>query len=216
MDEQNKLAAEAEEFDEVPAETDENVSRETVDAEAPATEEAGETAKTTSQPAGWTAEYRLNEDEMRQFADCSGLISSKRRMIIESVLAAVLAIINGVNYATSDPEKRSKMTLFLCILCAILCGAVIATRFFTRRSLLKTLKENAENGAPTQISGDGTSLRFSAEGDVLSYDYDRTTISIYDEIAVILLADGQMVCAPRRALSDEAWDELCAHKTDKK
>ena len=216
MDEQNKVAAEIEEIDTIPAEEDENVSRETDGEEAPVTEETGESAQEAPKTAGWTAEYRLTEEEMCQFVDCSGLISSKRRTIIESFLAAVLAIVNGVNYATADPDERKTITLFLCVLCAVLCGAVVATRYFSRRSLLKTLKESAENGAPTWISGDGTSLRFGAEGDVVAYDYDRATVSIYDDLAVILLSDGQMVCVPHRALSDEAWDELCAHKTVKK
>lgn len=203
MDEKNKVAAEIEEIDEIPAETDENVSRETKTAE-----NSEESAKPE---ALWSGEYVLTEDEMRAFVDNSGLVASKRKITVQATLAAVLCVINAISYATGD----KKMALFLAIVCAALCGAVIIVPIMTRKHLLGDMKAAADQEHPTRISGDGTSLFFGAGEDVLSYPYDKAKITVYGDVAVVALADGQMVCVPRRALNDAGWDELCAHAEQK-
>ena len=203
MDEKNKVAAEIEEIDEIPAETDENVSRETKTAE-----NSEESAKPE---ALWSGEYVLTEDEMRAFVDNSGLVASKRKITVQATLAAVLCVINAISYATGD----KKMALFLAIVCAALCGAVIIVPIMTRKHLLGDMKAAADQEHPTRISGDGTSLFFGAGEDVLSYPYDKAKITVYGDVAVVALADGQMVCVPRRALNDAGWDELCAHAEKK-
>lgn len=203
MDEKNKVAAEIEEIDEIPAETDENVSRETKNAE-----NSEESAKPE---ALWSGEYVLTEDEMRAFVDNSGLVASKRKITVQATLAAVLCVINAISYATGD----KKMALFLAIVCAALCGAVIIVPIMTRKHLLGDMKAAADQEHPTRISGDGTSLFFGAGEDVLSYPYDKAKITVYGDVAVVALADGQMVCVPRRALNDAGWDELCAHAEQK-
>ena len=203
MDEKNKVAAEIEEIDEIPAETDENVSRETKTAE-----NSEESAKPE---ALWSGEYVLTEDEMRAFVDNSGLVASKRKITVQATLAAVLCVINAISYATGD----KKMALFLAIVCAALCGAVIIVPIMTRKHLLGDMKVAADQEHPTRISGDGTSLFFGAGEDVLSYPYDKAKITVYGDVAVVALADGQMVCVPRRALNDAGWDELCAHAEKK-
>lgn len=203
MDEQNKMPAEIEEIDEISAETDENVSRETKNAE-----NAEESAKPE---ALWSGEYVLTEDEMQTFVDNSGLVASKRKTAVQGTLAAVLCVINAISYATGD----KKMALFLAIVCAALCGAVIIVPIMTRKHLLGDMKAAADQEHPTRISGDGTSLFFGAGEDLLSYTYDKAKITVCEDVAVVALADGQMVCVPRRALNDAGWDELCAHAEQK-
>lgn len=206
MDEQNKMPAEIEEIEEISAETDENVSRETKIAEN--SENSEESAKPE---ALWSGEYVLTEDEMQTFVDNSGLVASKRKITVQAMLAAVLCVINAVSYATGD----KKMALFLAIVCAALCGAVIIVPIMTRKHLLGDMKAAADQEHPTRISGDGRSLFFGAGEDVLSYSYDKAKITVCDDVAVVALADGQMVCVPHRALNGAGWDELCAHAEKK-
>ena len=203
MDEQNKMPAEIEEIDEISAETDENVSRETKNAE-----NSEESAKPE---VLWSGEYVLTEDEMQTFVDNSGLVASKRKTAVQATLAAVLCVINAISYATGD----KKMALFLAIVCAALCGAVIIVPIMTRKHLLGDMKAAADQEHPTRISGDGRSLFFGAGEDVLSYPYDKAKITVCGDVAVVALADGQMVCVPRRALNDAGWDDLCAHAEKK-
>lgn len=203
MDEQNKMPAEIEEIDEISAETDENVSRETKNAE-----NSEESAKPE---VLWSGEYVLTEDEMQTFVDNSGLVASKRKTAVQATLAAVLCVINAISYATGD----KKMALFLAIVCAALCGAVIIVPIMTRKHLLGDMKAAADQEHPTRISGDGRSLFFGAGEDVLSYPYDKAKITVCGDVAVVALADGQMVCVPRRALNDAGWDDLCTHAEKK-
>ena len=201
MDEQNKMPAEIEKIDEIPAETDENVSRETK------TAENVENSEKTENSVLWTAEYVLNEAEMTRFVDCSGVITGKKKMLVQGVLAAVLCVVNIVSYATGG----RKMPLFLAIVCAVLCGMVFVTPWYARRNLLKELKTAAEQGRPTRLSGSATALSFGAGEELLSYDFDQVAVKRYGDIVTLTLPDKQMVCVPERAVPADGWEALCAH-----
>ena len=199
MDEQDKLTAEIEEIDEIPAETDENVSRET------------ENVVSEELSPKWSAEYVLTEEEMAAFIDASGVVTGKRKTTIQAGLAAVLCVINAISYATGG----RKMALFLAIVCGVLCGAVLIVPMRLRKQMLEGLKAAATEENPTRLSCDGASLSFGAGEDTLSYAYDTVTVRRFNDFVTLLLSDGQMVCVPMRAVSDEAWEDLCAHATEK-
>ena len=190
MDENVNLTAES-------AEPDENVSRET---------ETVEPSEISAPATVWAAEYVLNEAEMRRFIDCSGVVTDKKKTLVQGGLAAVLCVVNAVSYATGG----RKMPLFLAIVCAVLCGMVFVTPWYARRNLLKELKTAAEQGRPTRLSGNGTQLTFGAGEDSLSYDCETVTVKPFGDIVTVALPDGQMVCVPERAVSADGWDALCA------
>ena len=205
MDEQNNLNELNEEIAEV---------AKIAETEAEPADVSRETQPEEPAPApGWSCEYVLTEEEMRTFAECSGVVTSKRKTRIQGGFAAALCVLNAITYATGG----RKLALFLAIACAALCGAVFAVPFFGRRNLVNQMKAAADKGITTRVAGDGVSLHFGAGEDVLSYPYDQAKITVFETIATVLLSDGQMVCVPRRALPDEGFNELCAHVTaDKK
>ncbi len=204
MDEKLNLTAETAESDELATaapETDENVSRETE------TAENVENSEKTEKSALWTAEYVLNEAEMTRFVDCSGVITGKKKTLVQGVLAALLCVVNIISYATGG----RKMPLFLAIVCAVLCGMVFVTPWYARRNLLKELKIAAEQGRPTRLSGSETALSFGAGEDLLSYEFDQVAVKRYGDLITLALPDKQMVCVPERAVPADGWEALCAH-----
>ncbi len=217
MDEIKEMTENGEEIAETAdnsAEIEGDVSRETFseNADGASVPEVEEPENEGDKPILWSTEYRLTKEEQEAFADNSGLFSGKKKTIMQGGLAALLCVINGVSYATGG----NKMTLFLCILCAVLCGAIFIVPMVTRKNMLATLNEAAEKGEPTRLKSTGDTLIFGAQGEEVSYGYEKTTVRTFEKIATLLLSDGQMVCVPRRTLTDEAWAELCAHITAKK
>lgn len=186
---------------------EENVSRET-SSEKIREETADNGEEEPKNSILWSAEYRLTKEEQEAFAEHTGLFSTKTRTIAQGGLAAVLCVVNGISYATGG----SKMALFLCIVCAVLCGACFVVPAITRKNVLASLKESAESGDPTRVQYDGEALIFGAQGEELRYACDKMTVRVYDDIATLLMSDGQMVCLPKRAVSDEAWEEICSRK----
>lgn len=205
--------------------SEEDVSRETTqeptEQETAAVTENGEEApaepeqteeKEETLPVAWSAEYVLTEEEMRAFIENSGVVSSKTKSLVQAGLAAALCVINILSYSNG----KNKMALFLAIVCAALCGAVLIVPYMTKKHMLEGLQAAASDGNPTRLSSDGKHLMFGAGEDTLSHAYDTVKIQVHDTIATLLLEDGQMVCVPQRAVSEAAWDEICAHTASDK
>lgn len=188
---------------------EETVEEETVAEEITAQEEPAAEEK---QPVLWSAEYVLTEEEMRAFIDNSGVVSSKTKTFVQAGLAAALCVINILSYSNG----KNKMALFLAIVCAALCGAVLIVPYMTKKHMLEGLQAAATDGNPTRLASDGANLMFGAGEDILTHAYDTVKIKVYDTIATLLLADGQMVCVPQRAVSEDGWAELCAHVSSEK
>lgn len=232
MDEQNKVAAEIEEIDAMPAEEDKKVSRETSELsetpeeQQPAEEdmpkeakedETGENADeidgeepvaAEDQPVLWNAEYVLTEEEMGPFIEKSGLLPTKRKTLIQGGLAGVLCVINLISYLTGGHRV---MPLILVLVCAALCGMVLFMPRYMRSQLLGALRAAANGDTPTRLAGNRDGITFGAGEDSLYYPYEKITVTQNETFVSLALSDGQMVCVPKRALSDEAWEELCTH-----
>ena len=203
----------SEETDEKAAEDDENVSRETKKAKkSKKSKETAKKAEDAEEEARlWSAEYVLKDDEIEAFVDKSGLVESKKKTYIQAGLAALLFFVNLYSFI----RYHRGIALVLALICAALCGALLIVPVWMRKQLISELKASASEEKPTRISGDGEALYFGAGEDTVSYTYDKVVVKSCDSFLTLLLDNTQMICVPKSAVPDEAWEELCSHIVEK-
>lgn len=201
MEESAETAEEAveEAVDDIAEETAEDVSRETNEAE----EAEGEKL--------WSAKYVLNDKEIENFVNDSGLVESKKKTYIQAGLAALLCLVNLYSYT----QNHRPIALILVLICAALCGAILIVPLRMRKQLTDELKAASDEEKPTRLASDGEKLYFGAGEDTVWYAYKDVKIQKHDSFLTLLLGNVQMICVPERAVPEEAWEELCSHAATK-
>lgn len=160
----------------------------------------------------WSETYVLTDSEILAFVDKSGLVESKKKTYIQAGLAAVLCLVNLYSYT----QNHRTIALILVLICAALCGAVLIVPYRMRKQIIGELTAAADEEKPTRLSSDGKTLYFGAGEDTISYSYEKITATNCGDFITLLLDGVQMICVPKSAVSDTAWEELCAHAVTKK
>ncbi len=212
LDEMDEPVDVTEEIEEKAEETPSDVSRETKEAEKSEEEEAETEKKSEKEEILWSAKYVLNDSEIAQFVEESDLVESKKKTYIQAALAAILCLVNVYSYA----KNHRAIALILVLICAALCGAILIVPLRMRKQLTNELKAAANEDNPTRLESNGKKLTFGAGEDTVTYSYKDIKVEKHEAFVTLLLGGVQMICVPERAVSEEAWKELCSHAGSKK